>query len=107
VGVGVAAFLAGCGFEVAGLDLAGGLDVLDLAAVGRAVRGCATVVHLAALAHDGAGSPERIMAVSVLGTWRVLPDGRGGRCGPGDLLFQRAGVRDRRGRAAAGLRPGR
>jgi UDP-glucose 4-epimerase len=29
-------------------------------------------VHLAALAHDSAGSPEQIMAVNVLGTWHVL-----------------------------------
>jgi UDP-glucose 4-epimerase len=72
VGVRVAAFLAGCGYEVAGFDLAGGADVLDLAAVSRAARGCAAVVHLAALAHDSAGSPDRIMAVNVLGTWHVL-----------------------------------
>ena len=29
-------------------------------------------MHLAALAHDTAGSPEDIMAVNVLGTWHVL-----------------------------------
>jgi nucleoside-diphosphate-sugar epimerase len=29
-------------------------------------------VHLGALAHDTAGSPEQIMAVNVLGTWHVL-----------------------------------
>jgi UDP-glucose 4-epimerase len=29
-------------------------------------------VHLGALAHDTAGSPEDIMAVNVLGTWHVL-----------------------------------
>jgi UDP-glucose 4-epimerase len=46
--------------------------VLDLAAVSRAARGCAAIVHLAALAHDRAGSPEQIMAVNVLGTWHVL-----------------------------------
>jgi nucleoside-diphosphate-sugar epimerase len=68
----VASFLTGCGFEVVGFDLAGGADVLDLAAVSRAARGCAAVVHLAALAHDSAGSPEQIMAVNVLGTWHVL-----------------------------------
>ncbi len=72
VGVRVAAFLAGCGYEVSGFDLAGGADVLDLAAVRRAAQGCAAIVHLAALAHDNAGSPERIMAVNVLGTWHVL-----------------------------------
>jgi len=72
VGVRVAGFLAGCGYEVAGFDRADGADVLDLAAVRRAARGCAAIVHLAALAHDGAGSPEQIMAVNVLGTWHVL-----------------------------------
>jgi UDP-glucose 4-epimerase len=30
------------------------------------------VVHLGALAHDTAGSPEQIIAVNVLGTWHVL-----------------------------------
>ena len=29
-------------------------------------------MHLGALAHDTAGSPEQIMAVNVLGTWHVL-----------------------------------
>jgi nucleoside-diphosphate-sugar epimerase/predicted RNase H-like nuclease len=72
VGVPVVGFLRSCGYEVAGFDLAGGADVLDLAAVRRAARGCAAIVHLAALAHDSAGRPEQIMAVNVLGTWHVL-----------------------------------
>ena len=72
VGAPVAAFLRRAGWEVAGFDLAGGADVLDLPALRRAARGCAAVVHLAALAHDSAGSPEQIMAVNVLGTWHVL-----------------------------------
>ena len=72
IGVPVAGLLRGCGYEVAGFDRAGGGDVLDLAAVSRAARGCAAIVHLAALAHDSAGSPEQIMAVNVLGTWHVL-----------------------------------
>jgi UDP-glucose 4-epimerase len=72
IGVPVAGLLRGCGYEVAGFDRAGGEDVLDLAAVSRAARGCAAIVHLAALAHDNAGSPEQIMAVNVLGTWHVL-----------------------------------
>ena len=45
---------------------------MDLAAVTSAARGRAAIVHLAALAHDTAGSPEQIMAVNVLGTWHVL-----------------------------------
>ena len=72
VGARVAGFLASRGHDVTGFDLADGADVLDLAAVSRAARGCAAVVHLAALAHDNAGTPEQIMAVNVLGTWHVL-----------------------------------
>jgi UDP-glucose 4-epimerase len=72
VGAPVAAFLRRSGYDVAGFDRADGVDVLDLAAVRRAARGCAAIVHLAALAHDSAGSPEQIMAVNVLGTWHVL-----------------------------------
>jgi UDP-glucose 4-epimerase len=72
VGVPVAAFLRSRGYDVAGFDLADGADILDAAAVRRAAAGCAAVVHLAALANDIAGTPERIMAVNVLGTWNVL-----------------------------------
>jgi nucleoside-diphosphate-sugar epimerase len=72
VGAPVAAFLRGRGFEVAGFDRLDGADLLDLAAVRRAAAGCAAIVHLGALAHDTAGSPEQIMAVNVLGTWNVL-----------------------------------
>ena len=63
IGAPVAAFLRRAGWEVAGFDLAGGADVLDLPALRRAARGCAAIVHLAALAHDSAGSPEQITAV--------------------------------------------
>jgi UDP-glucose 4-epimerase len=72
IGVPVADFLRRAGYEVTGFDRADGSDVLDLAAVRRAARGCAAIVHLAALSHDRAGSPEQIMAVNVLGTWHVL-----------------------------------
>ena len=72
VGVPVAGHLRRSGYEVTGFDLADGADVLDLAAVTRAARGCAAIVHLAALAHDTAGTPEQIMAVNVLGTWHAL-----------------------------------
>jgi nucleoside-diphosphate-sugar epimerase len=60
------------GHVVLGFDLADGADLLDLAAVKRAAAGCDAVVHLGALPHDTAGSPEEIMAVNVLGTWHVL-----------------------------------
>jgi len=60
------------GDTVVGFDVAEGDDLLDFAAVTRAAEGCEAVIHLAALAHDTAGSPEDIMAVNVLGTWHVL-----------------------------------
>lgn len=72
VGAPVADFLADSGHEVVGFDLADGPDLLDLAAVRYAAAGCTAIVHLAALAHDTAGSPEQIMAVNVLGTRHVL-----------------------------------
>jgi nucleoside-diphosphate-sugar epimerase len=72
VGAPVAAHLERLGHEVTGFDRADGDDLLDAAAVRRAAAGCEAVVHLAALPHDTAGSPEDIMAVNVLGTWHVL-----------------------------------
>jgi nucleoside-diphosphate-sugar epimerase len=72
VGAPVASFLTERGHEVAGFDRVEGKDLLDLAAVRGAAAGCEAIVHLAALAHDTAGSPEQIMAVNVLGTWHVL-----------------------------------
>jgi UDP-glucose 4-epimerase len=71
-GVPVAGHLERLGNEVIGFDRADGPDLLDLAAVRRAAAGCGAIVHLGALAHDTAGSPEQIMAVNVLGTWHVL-----------------------------------
>jgi nucleoside-diphosphate-sugar epimerase len=72
VGVPVARHLEQLGHEVVGFDRADGGDLLDLNQVRQAASGCAAVVHLAALPHDTAGSPEQIMAVNVLGTWHVL-----------------------------------
>jgi UDP-glucose 4-epimerase len=72
VGAPVAEFLRGHGFTVVGFDQAEGADLLDLPGLKQAAAGCAAVVHLAALPHDTAGSPERIMAVNVLGTWHTL-----------------------------------
>jgi len=72
VGVPIAGFLRRAGYELAGFDRAGRADVLDPAAVRRAARRCAAIVHVAALAHDSAGSPEQIMAVNVLGAWHML-----------------------------------
>ena len=68
----VEAALLGAGHETVGFDRATGADVLDARAVRAAARGCDAVVHLAALPHDRAGTPEQIMATNALGTWHVL-----------------------------------
>lgn len=72
VGDAVAQRLAAAGHAILGFDLADGQDLLEAEAVHRAAQGCQAIVHLAALPHDSAGSPQRIMAVNVLGTWHVL-----------------------------------
>jgi UDP-glucose 4-epimerase len=72
VGAVVAGHLADQGHEIAGFDIADGQDVLDAGALRQAAAGCTAIVHLAALAHDSAGTPEQIMAVNVLGTWHAL-----------------------------------
>jgi UDP-glucose 4-epimerase len=72
VGAPVADFLRAKNFEVAGFDRVEGADLLDLSELRKAAAGCEAMVHLAALPHDTAGSPEQIMAVNVLGTWHAL-----------------------------------
>jgi len=72
VGVPVTEFLRSRGHDVAGYDRSDGADIMDLAGISRAARGCDAVVHMAALPHDTAGSPDQIMAVNMLGTWHVL-----------------------------------
>lgn len=72
VGTPVARHLDDLGHEVTGFDLADGADLLNPGQVRQAAAGCAAIVHLGALPHDTAGSPEQIMAVNVLGTWHVL-----------------------------------
>ena len=62
----------GLGHELIGFDRVDGMDLLDPAEIRHAAAGCAVVVHLAALAHDTAGSAEQIMTVNVLGIWHVL-----------------------------------
>jgi nucleoside-diphosphate-sugar epimerase len=72
VGAPVAAYLRSLGHDVTGFDRADGHDLLDLPAVRRAARDAEAIVHLGALAHDTAGTPEDIMSVNVQGTWHVL-----------------------------------
>jgi NAD dependent epimerase/dehydratase family len=84
VGGPVAAHLRRLGHDVIGFDRADsadGIDLLDAAAVRRAADGCDAIVHLAAIPHDTAGSPEDIMAVNVLGTWHVLLAAEAARAG--------------------------
>src|ERR1022692_2556598 len=64
---GVSAHLERLGHDIAGFDRADGDDLLDPATVTRAADGCAALVHLGAINHDTAGSPEDIMVVNVLG----------------------------------------
>ena len=72
IGTHVVSLLKDNGHEIVGFDRVDGDDLRDAVAVRHAAAGCAAVVHLGALPHDSAGSPEDIMAVNVLGTWHVL-----------------------------------
>jgi UDP-glucose 4-epimerase len=72
IGGPVARRLADLGHDIVGFDRVDGNDLLDPGQVREAAAGCAAVVHLAAVPHDNAGSPEQIMAVNVLGTWHTL-----------------------------------
>jgi UDP-glucose 4-epimerase len=72
LGTWVVANLEANGFRVHAFDLSLGDDVGDLPEVLRAAENCTAIVHLAAIPHDEAGTPEDIMATNVLGTWHVL-----------------------------------
>ena len=72
VGSAVAAGLAGAGHEVTGYDLVDAQDLLELDRLKTCCQGHDAVVHLAALAHDTAGTPEQIITTNVIGTWHVL-----------------------------------
>lgn len=60
------------GWTVRRFDLAVGDDLRDAEAVLAAARGCDTIVHAGAIAHDTAGTADDIVATNVLGTWHVL-----------------------------------
>ncbi len=84
VGAAAVARLQEDGDDVAEFDIVDGQDVLDPVAVRNAATGCDLILHLAAIddpADDAVdsellpasvGSPENVLAVTVLGTWHVL-----------------------------------
>jgi nucleoside-diphosphate-sugar epimerase len=47
-------------------------DICDPAAIRKAVEGQEAVIHLAAMAHVRAGTPDQIMQVNTMGTWQCL-----------------------------------
>jgi len=59
------------GHQVIGYDKADGNDILDSAALKKALEGCDAVAHLA-MAMGGQYTPEEIYASGTLGTWNVL-----------------------------------
>jgi len=72
LGTWVVANLEANGFLVREFDLSLGDEITDLPSVLGAAEDCGAIVHLAAIPHDDAGTPEDIMATNVLGTWHVL-----------------------------------
>ena len=65
------------GFEVVGLDLSDGADLLDLPTVRRRLHGCQFVVHLAAV-DDEPAAPDPLTPASTGGTAQVLRTNVGG-----------------------------
>jgi len=59
------------GHQVVGYDKADGDDILDSAALKKALEGCDGVAHLA-MAMGGQYTPEEVYASGTLGTWNVL-----------------------------------
>lgn len=57
-----------CGADIPQVEA----DIMSLKDMKRAIRGVDAVVHIAAAAHIGSGTPDKIMAVNVLGTWNLL-----------------------------------
>lgn len=73
LGASVSAELRRCGYTVRGYDLREGDDILDRERLGRALRGCAACLHLAAVAdlYEAEADPARCELVNVEGTRRV------------------------------------
>lgn len=59
------------GHEVVAYDIADGCDIMDPAAVKKAMEGCDWVVHLA-MAMGKKYAPETVYASGTVGTWHVL-----------------------------------
>jgi UDP-glucose 4-epimerase len=85
VGRAVVRSLEQAGHEAVHFDLLDGHDVLDAEAVVRQAAGCDAIIHLAAVddpaepvvpAEFSSGTPEQVLAVTVLGTWNVLEAAR-------------------------------
>ncbi len=84
VGAATVARLQAEGDDVSEFDIVNGQDVLDPIAVRDAATGCDVILHLAAIddppeftldpnpVPESVGSPESVLAVTVLGTWHVL-----------------------------------
>jgi nucleoside-diphosphate-sugar epimerase len=72
IGAWVARALVAAGHNVVGFDRKDGYDLLDATALMRAAAGCEATIHLAALPHDSAGTPDELLAVNVDGTTNVL-----------------------------------
>jgi UDP-glucose 4-epimerase len=72
IGAPVARRLVADGHAVQGFDLLDGEDVMDVAAVERAARGCDVIVHAAGLAGDRKAAPPDVLAINLIGTANVL-----------------------------------
>jgi nucleoside-diphosphate-sugar epimerase len=72
VGSSVCPVLARAGFDVRPFDILDGNDVLNAEQLRSALIGCDAVVHAAALFEPPADDPDRLHAVNVEGTRRVL-----------------------------------
>jgi UDP-glucose 4-epimerase len=81
IGAAVAAALTEAGHVALGYDLKEGRDILDVATLREAVRGCDAVFHAAALLGFPQENPSRIMEVNLQGTWNVLGAAREARVG--------------------------
>lgn len=57
--------LESLGYEVAGLDIIDGVDVRDIGAVSKALKGCGAVIHLACLSNDPTSDLDPVLTKSI------------------------------------------